>query len=49
MFATTRLFWILLLACLSLASGLILSTVTRARNELKRLHYLSYSIRFLTK
>ncbi len=26
--------------------GLILSTVTRARNELKRLHYLSTSIRF---
>jgi hypothetical protein len=32
---------IMLLAFLSLASGLILDTVTRGRRELKRLHYLS--------
>ena len=31
----------MLLAFLSLASGLILDTVTRGRKELKRLHYLS--------
>jgi glycosyltransferase involved in cell wall biosynthesis len=30
---------------LSLVCGLILSTVTRARNEMKRLHYLAQSIR----
>jgi glycosyltransferase involved in cell wall biosynthesis len=30
---------------LSLVCGLVLSTVTRARNEMKRLHYLAQSIR----
>ena len=35
-----------LVAVLSFMCGLILGTVTRARNELKRLHYLSSSIRF---
>jgi hypothetical protein len=30
---------------LSLVCGLVLSTVTRARNEMKRLHYLMHSIR----
>jgi len=33
---------IMLLAFLSLASGLILETVSRGRRELKRLIYLSY-------
>jgi hypothetical protein len=33
---------LMLLAFLSVACGLILSTVTRARNETKRLHYLRY-------
>jgi glycosyltransferase involved in cell wall biosynthesis len=37
---------LMLSAFLSFAVGLILGTVTRARNELKRLHYLSTSIRF---
>ncbi|MCC7054106.1 MAG: glycosyltransferase [Gemmatimonadaceae bacterium] len=32
-------------AALSLVCGLVLSTVTRARNEMKRLHYLAQSIR----
>ena len=31
---------LMLLAFLSLASGLILDTVTRGRRELRRLHYL---------
>jgi hypothetical protein len=31
---------------LSLVCGLVLSTVTRARNEMKRLHYLAQSIRW---
>jgi glycosyltransferase involved in cell wall biosynthesis len=31
---------------LSLVCGLVLSTVTRARNEMKRLHYLGQSIRW---
>jgi glycosyltransferase involved in cell wall biosynthesis len=35
-----------LTAALSFVCGLILGTVTRARNELKRLHYLNSSIRF---
>jgi hypothetical protein len=35
----------MLLAFLSLMSGLILSTVTRGRIEAKRLHYLSIPIR----
>lgn len=34
---------IMLLACLSLACGLILDTVTHGRRELKRLHYLAVS------
>lgn len=34
-----------LMAALSLMCGLVLGTVTRARNELKRLHYLGCSIR----
>jgi len=37
---------LMLAALLSLFCGLVLSTVTRARNEMKRLHYLSYSIRY---
>jgi hypothetical protein len=37
---------LMLLAFLSFACGLILHTVTRSRNEIKRLHYLHYSIRF---
>ena len=36
---------LMLLASLSLVCGLVLSTVTRARNEMKRLHYLAQSIR----
>jgi glycosyltransferase involved in cell wall biosynthesis len=32
-------------SALSLVCGLVLATVTRARNEMKRLHYLSHSIR----
>lgn len=36
---------LMLLAFLSLACGLILTTVTRGRMEAKRLHYLSHSIR----
>jgi hypothetical protein len=36
---------LMLLASLSLVCGLVLSTVTLARNEMKRLHYLSHSIR----
>jgi glycosyltransferase involved in cell wall biosynthesis len=35
-----------LLGALSFACGLILGTVTRSRNELKRLHYLASTIRF---
>jgi hypothetical protein len=38
-----------LAGALSLVCGLILSTVTRARNELKRLHYLGQSIRLLRR
>jgi glycosyltransferase involved in cell wall biosynthesis len=34
---------------LSLVCGLILSTVTRARNEMKRLHYLGQSIRMIRR
>jgi hypothetical protein len=37
---------LMLSSFLAFMCGLILSTVTRARNELKRLHYLSTSIRF---
>jgi glycosyltransferase involved in cell wall biosynthesis len=33
---------LMVLACLSLASGLVLDTVTRGRRETKRLHYLRY-------
>jgi glycosyltransferase involved in cell wall biosynthesis len=36
-------------ALLSLVCGLILSTVTRARNEMKRLHYLGQSIRMIRR
>ena len=36
---------LMLLAFLSLASGLILDTVTRGRIEMKRLHYLSVPVR----
>ena len=36
-------------ALLSMVCGLILSTVTRARNEMKRLHYLSQSIRMIRR
>jgi glycosyltransferase involved in cell wall biosynthesis len=34
---------------LSLVCGLILSTVTRSRNEMKRLHYLAQSIRLVRR
>lgn len=37
---------LMLLAALSLCCGLILSTVTRSRNELKRLNYLQHSVRY---
>jgi glycosyltransferase involved in cell wall biosynthesis len=37
---------LMLLAFLSLASGLVLDTVTRGRIEMKRLHYLSVPVRF---
>jgi hypothetical protein len=37
---------LMLMSMLAFVCGLILATVTRARNELKRLHYLSSSIRF---
>jgi glycosyltransferase involved in cell wall biosynthesis len=40
---------LILAGALSLVCGLILSTVTRARNELKRLHYLGQSIRLLRR
>jgi glycosyltransferase involved in cell wall biosynthesis len=40
---------LILSALLSLVCGLVLATVTRARNELKRLHYLSHSIRLLRR
>jgi glycosyltransferase involved in cell wall biosynthesis len=36
-------------ALLSMVCGLILSTVTRARNEMKRLHYLGQSIRMIRR
>jgi len=36
-------------ALLSMVCGLILSTVTRARNEMKRLHYLGQSIRMFRR
>jgi glycosyltransferase involved in cell wall biosynthesis len=36
---------LMLSGLLSLVCGLVLSTVTRARNEMKRLHYLAQSIR----
>jgi hypothetical protein len=36
----------MILSFLSLASGLILDTVTRGRIELKRMHYLRVPIRF---
>jgi hypothetical protein len=36
---------LMLIAALAFVCGLILGTVTRARNELKRLHYLATSIR----
>jgi glycosyltransferase involved in cell wall biosynthesis len=36
---------LMLIAALAFVCGLILGTVTRARNELKRLHYLAASIR----
>lgn len=39
---------IMLLAFLSLTCGLILDSVARGRRELKRMHYLSYSIRSYT-
>jgi glycosyltransferase involved in cell wall biosynthesis len=37
---------LMILASLSLVCGLILQTVTRGRIEMKRLHYLSFPIRF---
>ena len=40
---------LMLLSSLSLTCGLILATVTRGRNEAKRLQYLSVPIRFVRK
>jgi glycosyltransferase involved in cell wall biosynthesis len=40
---------LMILSFLSLASGLILDTVTRGRIELKRLHYLRLPIRFASE